>query len=411
MPGDQPHPPGVQPHPKIGTILLLGAMTAYPAISIDLYLPALPSIAGSFGSSAGAAARTVSAFFFGLALGQFFYGPLSDRYGRKPLLLVAAAIYIAASIFCALSPSIDTLIVGRFVQAIGGCAGTVIPRAIVRDRYDHRETARIFSLLTLVMGTAPILAPLVGGLILKFTTWRALFAVLTLFGVSVGIATWLRLDESRPDAVALLARSESPLGAYRALLRQPRVVGYTLAGALNGACFFTYISASPEIVIRYFGFSPQHFGWIFGANAAGLIAMSQVNRWVLKYRTPDRVVGIACLVVVALAALLTLFAETHTGGVFGILVPLFLIISTYAFVSANTSAGALSVDPTRAGSIASLVGGCSFGAGALTSAVAGLFSDGTPRPVAWTMLVASALAALTLYTMALPRADRRVTAG
>lgn len=398
--------PDKQPHPKLGTILLLGALTAYPAISIDLYLPSLPTISASLGASAGAAARTVSAFFLGMSLGQFIYGPLSDRYGRKPPLLIASGIYIAASIFCAFAPNIESLIGGRFIEAIGGCAGTVIPRAIVRDRYDHRETARIFSLLTLVMGVAPILAPFVGGAILTFATWRMLFVVLTVFGIAVGLATWFRLDESRPDAVALLARSETPFGAYRALFAQRRILGYTLAGALNGACFFTYISASPEIIIHHFNFPPQQFGWIFGINAVGLIGMSQVNRAVLKYYAPDQIVSVACLVVVAFAGLLTVCAETGTGGIFGVLGPLFLIVSTYAFVSANTSAGALSVDPARAGSISALVGGFGFGAGALASAVAGWLSDDTPRPVAWTMLVSSALAALTLYTMALPRGER-----
>ena len=398
-----------RPSPKAGTIVLLGAMTAYPAISIDLYLPGLPSIAESLNASPGAAARTVSAFFLGLAVGQFVYGPLSDRFGRKPPLLFAAALYVLASIFCALAPNVESLIAGRFVEALGACAGTVIPRAIVRDRYDHRETARIFSLLTLVMGVAPILAPLVGGLILTFANWRFLFAVLAVFGTIVGVATWLRLEESRTEEVALLARSESAFGSYRALLGQRRIVGYTLAGALNGACFFTYISASPDIIIRYFGLPAQHFGWIFGINAAGLIAMSQVNRYILKYTTPDKVVGVGSLGVIVFAAVLAVCAETEAGGMWGVLIPLFLIISTYGFVSANTGAGALSVDPARSGSISALIGGASFGTGALASAIAAWTSDGTPRPVALTMLAASTLAAVALYTLALPRKRRHET--
>ncbi len=394
-----------KPHPSVGTIVLLGALTAYPAISIDLYLPSLPTIAETFGASTGAAARTVSAFFFGLCVGQFAYGPMSDRFGRRPPLLFGAALYVAASVFCAFATDIDALIAGRFVQALGACAGIVIPRAIVRDRYDHNETARIFSLLTLVMGIAPILAPLLGGFLLTVTTWRALFGVLTLFGVLVGLALYLRLDESRPEAVAQLARSESAFGAYRALLGHRRLVGYTLNGALNGACFFTYISASPELIIHYYGFPAKHFGWIFGVNAAGLIVMSQVNRWLLTRVSPDRVLSVGALAVVAFAALLTACATTGFGGIAGVLGPLFLIISTYAFVSANATAGALSIDPARAGSASALVSGAGFGAGALASATAGWLSDGTPVPVAYVMLAASALAALALFTLALPRRE------
>lgn len=396
-----------QRHPTWGEIILLGALTAIPAMSIDLYLPSLPTIASSFEASAGGAARTVSAFFLGLAIGQFVYGPMSDKYGRRPPLMFGAVVYIAASLFCAVAPTIDALIAGRFVQALGACAGMVIPRAIVRDRYDHNETARIFSLLTLVMGVAPILAPLLGGWLLTVTSWRALFGVLTAFGICLGAATWLRLEESRSEATALQARGENAWGAYKSLLSQRRVVGYTLAGALNGACFFTYISASPDIVIRYFGFPAEHFGWVFGINAAGLIGMSQVNRALLSRWSPDQVLSVGCLAVVGFAALLTLCSVTGLGGIIGVLGPLFLIIATYGFVSANTTAGALSVDPTRAGSVSALVGGSGFGAGAIASAVAGWLGDGTPTPVAYVMLAASTLAAVSLYTMALPRVGRR----
>ena len=394
--------------PTVGEIVLLGSLAAYAALSIDLYLPSLPTIADSFRASPGDAARTVSAFFVGLAIGQFLYGPLSDRYGRRPALLAGAALYVAASIFCAVAPTVQALIAGRFVQALGACAGIVVPRAIVRDRYDHTETARIFSLLTLVMGVVPIVAPLLGGWMLGIASWRALFGVLTAFGLTLGVATWLRLDESRSEATEQLAQNESAIQAYWALLSKPRVIGYTLAGALNGACFFTYIASSPDIIIRYFGLPAAHFGWVFGANAAGLVGMSQINRLLLSRWTPDGVLSVGCLAVVGFAALLTLCAVTGAGGIVGVLGPLFLIVATYGFVSANTTAGALSVDPTRAGSISALVGGSGFGAGAIASAAAGWLGDGTPRPVGYVMLVASVLAAVSLHALALPRAGRVV---
>ena len=389
--------------PRAGEVILLGLLAAYMAISIDLYLPGLPRIADNLDASAGAAQRTVSAFILGVAIGQFFYGPLSDRYGRRPPLMFGASLYVVATVGCAFATSIDVLIAGRFVQALGACAGLVISRAIVRDRYDHPETARIFSLLTLVIGVVPICAPLLGGFMLTMMSWRWLFGALTLFGVTLGLCTWWRLEESRSEATALLARTENMFGAYCALFRQRRIVGYTMTGALNGACFFTYISASPDIVIRYFHIPAEHFGWVFGLNAAGLIGMSQINRYILTSVTPDRILSIGSLAVVGFTTALLLCSATRAGGLIGVLGPLFLIVSTYGFVSANTTAGALSVDPARAGSIAALIGGANFGAGAAASAIAAWLSDGTPKPVAWVMLVASSLSAVSLHTLVLPR--------
>lgn len=381
-------------------ILLLGALTAFPAMAMDMYLPSLPTIAKSFAVSADEAARTVSVFFIGLAAGQFVYGPLSDRFGRRPPILFGIALYVAASGICAFSPSIEMLTAARLAQALGGCAGMVVSRAVVRDSYDHRETARIFSLLMLVMGTAPILAPLLGGFVLSVAGWRTIFYILTGFGAMVGIAAVLALPETRPETVAALARTESPVAAYAALLRQRRIVGYALTGALNGASFFTYISASPDLVINTYGIPAEHFGWVFGANAAGFIGATQINRALLKHYSPDEVLSVASLVALGFAGLLALGAMSGIGGAAGVLAPLFLLIATNGFMGANTTAGALGVDPARAGSVSALVGGAAFGIGAAASAVASAFHDGTPVPMALVMLVASAGATTALFTLA-----------
>lgn len=386
-----------------GLVVLLGALTAFAPMSIDMYLPSLPAIGESLGAGAAQTQTTVAAFFAGMAIGQFLYGPASDRFGRRPPILVGVAIYVAASAACALATSIETLIAARFVQALGGCAGGVVARAVVRDRFDHTETARMLSLLTLIMGIAPIVAPLLGGLVLGIAGWRAIFWTLCGFGLLVGAWALFGLEESRSEATALQARGENPFRAFAALLRQRRLVGYALAGALNGATLFTYISASPGLLIGIYGIDPAHFGWVFGLNAAGVIGASQVNRYLLLRATPDGVLRRASLIGAGLGVLLAVTAVSGVGERWTVLPLLFLILSTYGFMQGNTMAGALSVDPSRAGSVSALMGGASFGVGALVASLTGAFFNGTPGPMGIAMALAMGGSALVLRWLALPR--------
>jgi DHA1 family bicyclomycin/chloramphenicol resistance-like MFS transporter len=384
-----------------GLVVLLGALTAMGALAIDMYLPSLPSIGADLHASSAETQGTVAAFLTGMALGQFFYGPASDRLGRRSPMLLGIAIYTLASIACALASSAPLLIAGRFVQALGACSGAVVTRAIVRDRFGHVETARVLSLLMLIMGLAPILAPLLGGALLAVGGWRLSFWFMAGFGVLLGLVAMFRLQESRSEETAAHARSEHPFRAYLALAREPRLVGYALAGALNGACLFTYISASPELVIQTYGIPAQAFGWVFGANAVGIIGANQVNRHILRRTTPDRVLAVASLVSFGFAILLTLAAVTGFGERWTILPLLFCVLASYGFMQGNTVAGALNVDPRRAGSISALMGAMSFSAGALASSLAGALHDGTPRPMALIMVTALAGSALALRTLAL----------
>ncbi|WP_374468723.1 multidrug effflux MFS transporter [Phenylobacterium sp.] len=386
-----------------GLVVLLGLLTAMGPLAIDMYLPSLPSIGQDLRASAGQAQTTVSAFLAGMALGQFFYGPASDRFGRRPPILLGVAIFIAASAACAIATTPEALIAGRFVQALGACSGAVVARAIVRDRFNHTETARMLSLLMLIMGLAPILAPLLGGVLLGLGGWRLNFWFMTAFGVLLGLATLVRLQESRSEETARHARSENPFQAYVALLRQRRLVGYGLAGALNGATLFTYIASSPELLIGTYGIPASLFGVVFGLNAVGIIGANQVNRWVLRRMTPDQVLSRASLISTGFAFLLALAAVTGLGERWSVLPLLFLTLASYGFMQGNTMAGALNVDPRRAGSISALLGGASFGVGALASAAAGLLHDGTPKPMAVVMLASLAGSAVVLRWLALPR--------
>ncbi|MEO7027256.1 MAG: multidrug effflux MFS transporter [Caulobacteraceae bacterium] len=382
---------------------MLGALTAFAAISIDMYLPSLPAIAAGFGARPAAAQTTLAAFFAGLAIGQFFHGPASDRWGRRAPLLAGVGLYIGASIACALAPSLTALVLARFFQALGGCAGPVIARAIVRDRFDHRGSARILSQLMLVMGVAPILAPLLGGLMLTLGGWRTIFWFLAAFGAVVGGWVLATLKETRPRAVADQARGETPLAAYAAILRRPTLIGYTLAGAFNSAALFAYLAASPALLIGVYRIPPTAFGWVFGINAAGLIGMSQVNAHLLRRHTPEAILIRSRPFSILFAAILAIDAFTGFGGMLGILVPLFLVLASFGLVGANTQAAGLSVDPSRAGSISAVMGGASFAAAALVSALTSALPGGPARSMATVILLAILASTAALYGLARPK--------
>jgi DHA1 family bicyclomycin/chloramphenicol resistance-like MFS transporter len=385
---------------------LLGSLTAFGALSTDMYLPGLPAIGVAFHAPPGAAQASLSSFFLGLAIGQFFYGSASDRWGRRGPLLFGIVLYTAASVACALAPSLPLLIGARFLQALGACAGQVIARAIVRDKFEHRAGARILSQLMLVMGVAPILAPLAGGALLAAASWRWIFWVMVAFGVISGVWVVIQLDESRSAETAAKARTEHPLRAYLALMRHKILVGYVLAGAFNGAALFAYIAASPGLLITSYHIAPQAFGLVFGVNAVGLIAMSQVNAHLLRWRSPEYILTRARPVSILFAAALALDAYTGLGGMWGVLVPLFGVLASFGLIGANTQAAGLNADPTRAGSISALMGGATFAAGSLISALTAIFADGTARPMAGTILGAILASSAALYGLARPAARR-----
>lgn len=389
-------PAARRPTPGVRLTLMLGSLTAFGPMAIDMYLPAMPAIAADLHTDPASAQQTMSVFLIGMALGQLLYGPISDRVGRRPPLMIGIAVFIVMSIGCAYAQTIGALIVLRFLQALGACVGQVLARAVVTDVYDRREAPRMFSLLMLVMGLAPILAPIAGGWVLAVADWQAIFLALAVFGVLVGGLVFFRLPESRSEQVAAHARTESPFQGITAVARNRHIVGYAIAGGMGTASMFTYITCVPDLLIEHYGISPEHFGWFFGINAAGLIAGSQINRHLLKRRTSHDLLKIALAIGLGLTLILLVSALTGIGGLPGLLIPLFLVITCMGFVLPNGGASAMVIDLKRAGSTSAFTGSMSFALGASGSAIAGLLYDGSPMPMAVVMTAALTLGVLVL---------------
>jgi len=394
-------------HASTAFLLLLGAMSAFPPVTTDIYLPALPELTQSLRGTMTQGQITLAVYFVGLGFGQLFYGPWSDRIGRRPTMLTGAVIYLGASIGCAIATTMDQMITLRFLQAVGACSGVVISTAVVRDRFDQQESARIFSMLLTLRGVGPIVAPIAGGVIVTWLGWRAIFWAVTLFGMTLGLSVLLGLKESRTEAVAARARSESPLRAYVAALKNTRIVGYMLTSGLNFSCMFAWIAAAPYLVISLYKVPALYFGWIFGANAAGFMIAAQINRRLLKSYRSDDILPRGAIGAALAAAVLLVDALTGWGGALGIFLPLFVVVSSLGFVSTNAMAGGMAVDPSRAGAVSALFGASQFSVAGLTTVAAAVLSH-QPAVAMAIVIMICALGAL-VFPLRL-RAQQRASA-
>ena len=383
-------------------VIILGSLTAFGPMSIDMYLPSFPQLAASLQAPSGQVQYTLAVFFIGLALGQIAYGPVSDRFGRKPPLYVGIVIYIAASVGCALTTSVESLIAWRFLQALGGCAGIILARAMVRDLFDHHTAAKVFSALMLVMGVAPILAPLLGGWVLTVWGWRGIFWVLAGFGVACLLAVRLGLPESRPADASHQLRILPILKVYGALLKDREYLGYALATGTSMAGMFAYITGSPFVFIELYHVPASAFGWLFGLNAFGLIVFSQLNARLINRISPDRLLRIVLPVQTLCGLALLACALTGAGGLVALMFPLFGFVASLGFINPNGTAGALRHQARHAGSAAALLGCFQFGVATLSGSAVGALQDGTARPMALVMACAGVLA-LTFYWFLVPR--------
>ncbi|MFJ4470750.1 multidrug effflux MFS transporter [Streptomyces sp. NPDC089424] len=385
--------------------LVLGGLTATPPLAMDMYLPALPEVTRSLHAPAATVQLTLTACLAGMAFGQLIVGPMSDRWGRRRPLLVGLAVYVVATVLCALAPTVGTLIAFRLAQGLAGAAGIVIARAVVRDLYDGMAMARFFSTLMLISGVAPVVAPLIGGQMLRVTDWRGVFVLLAVVGALLAGVVWFRLPETLPAKERHSGGVREALHAMRRLLADLPFTGFMLAGGFAFAALFAYIAASPFVVQEIYGASPQTFSLLFGLNSVGLVAAGQINGKVLVGRVAlEKVlaVGLGIVVVAATALLLMslgVFGEVGLAPVAG---ALFVLMSAMGITLPNTQALALMRVRHAAGSASALLGTSSFLIGAIASPLVGIAGERTAVPMAVVQLAAALVAVATFVGMCRP---------
>ncbi|MFI5974787.1 multidrug effflux MFS transporter [Streptomyces sp. NPDC051452] len=400
-------PPAARPPHGTGALVtfLLGCLTATTPLAMDMYLPSLPQVTRSLDAPAVTVQLTLTACMAGLALGQLVVGPLSDRWGRRRPLLTGLAVYLAATALCALAPTVEALIAFRLVQGLAGAAGVVIARAVVRDLYDGVAMARFFSTLMLISGAAPIVAPLVGGQILRVTDWRGVFVVLTVVGAALTALVWVRLPETLPPAGRHSGGVRETLRAMRGLLADLPFTGYMLAGGFAFAALFAYVSASPFVVQEIYGASPQTFSLLFGLNSVGLVVAGQINGKVLVGRVSlDKVLATGLTVIVLAATALLLMSTGVFGepGLAPVAAALFVLMSSMGITLPNAQSLALLRVRHSAGSASALLGTSSFLVGAVASPLVGIAGEDTAVPMAVVQLSGALVAAACFVGMCRP---------
>ncbi len=385
-------------------ILILGALSAFAPLAIDFYLPGFPAMATAFATDEKHIQLTLAVYFGGLAIGQLIYGPLADRFGRRGPLLSGVTLFTLASFACAFAPTLEWLIGARFVQALGGCAGMVISRAVVSDKCDAVGSAKVFSQLMLVTGLAPILAPLAGGVMVGLWGWQSIFLALSIFSVMAAIAVAVGLPETFPAHQPRQPLSGS-LRRYASLLSDRVYLGYALTGGISIGGMFAYIAGSPFVFIKLYGVPAEHYGWVFGSNAAGFILMAQVNARLLAKRGPAFLLSRTVWLYMLAALTLLGVAALRTDALWPLLVPLFICIASLGCIMPNTSACAMAGQGARAGSASALLGCIQFGVAAGAASLVGVLHDGTAMPMAIVISVCGVLAVtIAMSTQRLQRA-------
>ncbi|SDS96253.1 Bcr/CflA family multidrug efflux MFS transporter [Pseudomonas oryzae] len=384
-------------------IVLLAALVAFGPLSIDMYLPSLPLIASDLAAPQAQIQLTISVFLAGLCAGMLFYGPLSDRFGRRRLLLGGIALYMLASVGCILAAKAEHLVFWRILQALGGAAASVLARAIVRDLFPLKDAARVLSLMHLVTMVATLIAPLVGGYLILIAGWRAIFAVLLAFaGLCLLLVAW-KIPETHPAD----KRGASIAAAFRAyghIALQPQALGYILCMGLSFGGMFAFITASPFVYIEYFGISPQHYAWLFALNVAGIMVMTLLNARLVGRIGPQRMLTFGAAVAALSSLALAVLGSSGIGGLPAIVVCLVLFVSVTGLLGANCVASLLARFPRQAGAAAGLAVALQFGLGTACSALVGALHDGSPLPMS---LVVGAAGLGSLLALLLTRIPER----
>jgi DHA1 family bicyclomycin/chloramphenicol resistance-like MFS transporter len=369
--------------------VLLGFLIAVGPVSTDMYLPAFPAIERALGGAPGAAQLTLATWFAGLAVGQITQGVLSDRLGRRIPLIGGTLIYTLASIGCAVAPDLTTLALMRFVAAVGASASMVVPRAVVRDCADGLAAARMMSRLTLVMGVAPILAPTLGGFVLGFAGWQAIFWIAAAYGVLACALVWLKLPETLPPQRRLRQNLGAIVSRHATILTERSFATHALVAGCTSFALFAYLGGSPDAFQVRFHLTPEQFGMLFGCCAFAYVTMSQLNPRMVARFGLSGVLHAGVLGVLAGALGVAAFAAANVGPWWGLALCIGFGMASLGFTMPNAIVGSLSRHAAHAGSASAIMGTLQYSLGAASGLLVGVVADGTARPMAALMLAGS----------------------
>ncbi|MGY3212999.1 multidrug effflux MFS transporter [Mucilaginibacter sp. HD30] len=377
------------------TVLILGCLTALSPFSIDMYLPGFPDIAKSLNTTTAQVALSLSSYFIGLAGGQLLYGPLLDRFGRKPPLYIGLAVYIAASAGCFMSADINTLIVLRFIQAVGGCAAGVASMTMVRDLFPVEENAKVFALLILVLGASPMVAPTAGGYITAAFNWHLIFVVLGIMGLLlIPAVIWLP-DTYKPNLNYSL-KPAPIINSFWEVARTPQFFTYALAGAFSFMGLFVYVSGSPMVFMELFRVEAKTYGWIFAGLSIGFIGASQINNVLLKKFTSEQIARTALTVQVISSVIFFTGSSYGVFGLAGTIAMIFIMLCCVGTTNPNASALSLAPFSQNAGTASSLLGALQLGLGSFGTMLISYFNIPTTLPMAGIMAASASIALLVL---------------
>lgn len=374
-------------------ILILSGLMAFTSLSTDIYLPAMPTMAGDLN---GNVELTVTGFLVGFAIAQLIWGPISDHLGRRTPLFIGMVLFIIGSAGCALSTDITQIVFWRVFQALGACTGPMLARAMIRDLFARTRAAQMLSTLVLVMAIAPIAGPLIGGQIIRLSTWHSIFWLLVAIGVLMFISL-LWLPETLPEERRVKASLAGAFRHYRALLTNGRFMRYTLSLTFYYVGAYAFITGSPFVYIRYYHVDPQHYGWLFALNIVGVMAMSVVNRRLVQRHALEQLLKYATMLAALAAVALALLVKLEIGGFIAIIITVFLLFSMNGIIAATSTAAALDAAPNIAGSASALIGSLQYGSGIISSLLLARLSDGTPWTMAWIIALFTLMSAALVF--------------
>ncbi|WP_326561717.1 multidrug effflux MFS transporter [Micromonospora sp. NBC_01796] len=384
-------------------VLVLGSLIAIGPLTIDMYLPALPTITADLQTTSAAVQLTLTGTLAGLAIGQLVIGPLSDAVGRRRPLLAGTIVHVIASVLCVVAPNIEVLGALRVLQGLGAAAASVIALAVVRDLFTGSAVARLFSRLMLVMGVAPVLAPTLGGGLLKWTDWRGVFVALAVLGTGLIAVIVFALRESLPPEHRRTDGALGTLKVYGSLLRDRTYVGLALVAGLAMAALFAYVAGSSFVFQDQYGLDEQQFAVVFGAGAVGLIGATQLNVRLLRRYTPFQILRGALIAGTVLGSGLLVVAATGFGGLVGVLVLLWLVLGTAGLALPNAPALAMARHGDAAGTAAALLGAVQFGIGAISAPLVGVLGTGS---VAMAVVIAGGMLAAIVVLLVVARPEQ-----